>query len=141
MEYVISEDVAQSQLDAMEEEFGPLDPANAEAVFRAIRAGLLEFDESEGSITYMLQKPPETQSSLDLSSVTFREPGAKEMEKINKGLTVKTDRNGNAEFDASAGVAQAIRLMVHVGGWPLAAAEKVKRRDMQVLQALIGFFG
>jgi hypothetical protein len=142
MEYKISEDVAQAQLDEMEAEFGPLDPGNADVVFDAIRRGLIDFDESSGEVTYTLQRPPEVDSNaVDVSKVVLREPGASEMEKVSRGLTVTAKKDGTIDFDPGMAVRQALRLVIYIGGWPAGIADRIKRRDIIVLQALAGFFG
>jgi hypothetical protein len=142
MEYKISEDVAQAQLDEMEAEFGPLDPGNADVVFDAIRRGLIDFDESSGEVTYTLQRPPQVDSTaVDVSKVTLREPGAAEMEKVSKGLNVTANKDGTMQIDSGFAVKQAVRLVTYVGGWPAGLADRIKRRDIQVIQALAGFFG
>ena len=140
-EYKISEDVAQSQLDAMEEEFGDIDPANADVVFDAIRKGLIDFDESSGEVTYTLKRPPEVDSTaVDVSKVVLHEPGASEMEKVNKGLSITAKQDGTMQLDPGFMVRQATRLVTYIGGWPAGLADRIKRRDIQVLQALSGFF-
>lgn len=138
-DYKVSEDVAQAQLDAMEAEFGPLDPANAEVVFESLRLGLVDFDGSEGTITYMLQKPPEGGVN-DTTMIVFHEPNAGEMEKIAKGIKLTASKDGSVEIDSSRMIEQAIRLVTVVGKWPLGIAERITRRDLKVIQALSGFF-
>lgn len=141
-EYKVSEDVAQAQLDAMEAEYGQIDPANADVVFDAIRRGLVDFDESAGEVTYHLQRPLNIDNpAVDTSKVTLREPGAGEMEKISQGLKVTANKDGTMEVDAGYGIKQALRMVTYIGGWPSGLPERIKRRDVQVLQALSGFFG
>jgi len=141
MEYKVSEDVAQAQLDAMEAEFGGIDSSAAETVFDAIRRGLVEFDEQSGAVTYHLQRPPQIDAtSFDTSRVELREPGAAEMEKIGKGLTVTATQDGTMQMDSSFMVKQTLRIITYVGGWPEGIAAKIKRRDLQVLQGLSNFF-
>lgn len=142
MDYKVSEDVAQAQLDAMEAEFGELDPSNADVVYDAIRKGLVSFDDTSGDVTYILQRPLDIDNpAVDVTRVTLHEPGAGEMEKINRGLTVTAKKDGTMEIDAGYATKQALRMVTYIGGWPAGLPERIKRRDMHVLQALSGFFG
>jgi len=142
MDYKISEDVAQAQLDAMEAEYGAIDPVSADTVFEAIRKGLIDFDESTGEVTYTLQRPPEVDNSaVDVSRVVLREPDSVEMEKVSKGLVLTAKKDGTMELDSGFAVKQAVRLVTYIGKWPAGLAERIKRRDIQVIQALASFFG
>ena len=138
----MSEDVAQAQLDAMEEEFGAIDHGSADTIFEAIKRGNIDFDETTGEVTYTLQRPPEVDNpAVDVSRVVLREPGASEMEKVSKGLTVTANKDGTMQLDSSFATRQAVRLVTYVGGWPAGLADRIKRRDIQVIQALASFFG
>jgi hypothetical protein len=141
MEYKIAEDVAQAQLDAMEAEFGGVDPASADVVFEAIRRGLVDFDEATGEVTYHLQRPLDIDNpAVDGTKVTLHEPGAGEMEKISRGLSVTAKKDGTMEIDAGHSTRQTLRMVTYLAGWPSGLPERIKRRDMQVLQALSSFF-
>jgi hypothetical protein len=139
-EYKVSEDVAQAQLDAMEAEYGDIDPTSAEVVFRAIRSGLVDFDEATGQTTYHLQRPPETESSFDVTQVTLSEPDGNQMENLAKGLEIRAGKDGTATADPSYMVKQAINVVVYLGGWPTKLARQIKRRDLLNMEALSSFF-
>jgi len=138
-DYKVSEDVAQTQLDAMEAEYGDVDPTSAEIIFRAIRSGLVDFDESEGVTTYHLQRPPESEG-FDTSTVSLEEPGAEEMRKISQGSNMTANKNGEITIDPSVSTTQALNMVIHLGKWPSNLAKKIKRRDIKNLEALSAFF-
>lgn len=141
MDYKIAEDVAQMQLDLMEEEFGAIDPASAEVVFTAIRRGLIDYDESTATVTYHLQRPPETtNSTIDASQIVLQEPDSEAMERMGKASSFEADKDGKVVADGSMIIKQTIALVSYVGGWPTALAKRIKRRDMLVLGALCNFF-
>lgn len=141
IDYKVSEDVAQSQLDEMEEEYGPLDPANADVVYDAIRKGLVSFDNSTCEVTYFLQRPLDIDApAVDATRVTLHEPTAGDMGKIARGIKVVAGKDGSVEVDSSRMIEQAIRLVTVIAKWPLGIAERISRRDLKVVQALSGFF-
>jgi len=142
MDYPVSEDVADEQLEAMEEEFGELGDAASRAVLHdAIQRGLLDLDRDNVSVTYRLQKPISLDDGQTLSELHLTEPDVSQIEQINKGIKLSFDKNGNATTDASVQTQQTKRTIAVVAGIPDALLNRVKRRDWAVMEALSGFFG
>ena len=141
MDYKVSEDVAQATLDALEAEFGTVDAASAEEVYEALRRGLIDFDETTGTLTYHLQRPPESgSSSLDPTKIVLQEPDAEAMEKLGKAGSFEASKDGTITADGSIVIKQTEAMVVYVGGWPMALAKRIKRRDLKVLGAITNFF-
>lgn len=142
MDYPVSEDVADSTLAQMQEEFGALGDANSRAILSdAIMRGLLDFDSAGASVTYRLQKPVSLEDGQTLTEITLTEPDVSQIEQINKALKLNFDKNGNVSSDGSAQTMQTKRTIAVVAGIPDVLLNRAKRRDWAVMEALSAFFG
>jgi hypothetical protein len=139
--YKVSEDVAEQTVAEMEEEFGALDGESRALVLDATQRGLITWDDAEGSLTYTLQKPIEQAEDQPVTSLTFTEPNVEQIEKINKGIQVKTNSQGETVMTAAMQTQQVKRIVSVLSGIPEGLANRMKRRDYAVVEALTGFFG
>lgn len=138
--YKISEEVAESDYRRIVELFDVDISAEEKAVIiDAIMRGLVTLDEDEETLTYTLVKPV-IAGDQRLTSVTMRELTASELETINKGFTGVQKANGDTTIDVSAAFTRTIKLIVKMSGCALVLANRIKKRDFVVLQALSSFF-
>jgi len=142
MDYVISKEVADDQLNAMEEEFGAVSEEVKPVLLDAIRRGLIDFDQDGATVTYLLQKPVRIDGKEEnLESITLHEPCYSEIDRINSTMKVKADSNANFEVDGTMTNRQVARIIIVLGGISTSTMDKIKRRDYAVLEALSDFFG
>lgn len=146
--YKVSQDVAEQTVAEMEEEFGALGDENSRAVvLDAAMRGLITWDSENATVTYTLQRPIEVEEEQPVASLTFEEPNVEEIEKINRGIQVHTDSNGNAVMDLSIQTQQTKKIVSVLGVTqrgdkiPGTLLNRMKRRDWGVLEALAAFFG
>lgn len=138
--YKISEEVAESDYRRIVELFDVDISAEEKAVvIDAIMRGLVTLDEDEETLTYTLVKPV-IAGDQSLTSVIMRELTASELETINKGFTGVQKANGDTTIDVSAAFTRTIKLIVKMSNCALVLANRIKKRDFVVLQALSSFF-
>lgn len=135
MKYVIDDETAILVYDSIIETYGnaPAEQSRG-VVIEAIRGGLVDFDETEGKLTYRMQSP------LDgLDKIVLSEPDAGQMQRITRGIEVQTD-NGKTKIDLSVMESRAIRTLSILGGVAVSLIEKIKRRDYVILREICHFF-
>ena len=135
MKYVIDEETAGLVYDSIIETYGnaPADQSRG-VVIDAIRAGILDFDDAAGKLTYRLQSPVD-----GLDKIILSEPDAGQMQRITRGIEVQTD-GGKTKIDLSVMESRAIRTLSILGGVAVSIVEKIKRRDYVILREVCHFF-
>ncbi len=138
---VVAGEVAEQWLASMEREWGLLAAGQRPIVLAAIRKGWVDYDASEGTLLYRLQRPFTLDNGASFDTVVLREPTAADLRKIGRNMFVS--RGGGDDMQVE--LAQATELTLRVitvldTSWPLGIAERIYRRDMRVLGALTGFF-
>jgi hypothetical protein len=134
-EHVIALDVAEKQLQEMEDEFGALGQHRS-VVLDAIMRGLVDYESGSDCVTYRLEKPV---GSIDM--ITLHEPDVSEIKRISKGFVANADSKGNVTIDVGQSEEQMVRLISLLGGVAVGEVNKIKRRDWAVLTGIAGFFG
>lgn len=137
---VISREVAEDDFKKIIEVFDVnVDNDTKETVLDAMMRGLITLDEEAETLTYTLVKPV-TAGDQTLKSVTMHELTAAEIETVNKGFTSVQKANGDLTIDVSTAYTRTIKLIVKMSDCPLVLADRIKKRDFVVLQALSNFF-
>lgn len=137
-EHVMAPEVAEQEYQRMVRCFGvDVDPDSKAAIIDAIERGLITFDDEAEEVSYKLQRPVSAGETLTV--VKMHELTAAELEYVNKGFVVEGS-GSSIRADASAVYTKTIRTIVKMSGCALAAANKIKKRDFVILQALANFF-
>lgn len=123
----LSDEAAQAVLADIETDLD-IQPGKEEqrVVLRAIRGGRLEWDASEQTFMVTLAKPIQLDNGATVDTVTVTEPDAGQMKKAS---ATKDD------FE------QSLKLVSYATGQPIGYIERLKLRDLNLLGALVGFFG
>lgn len=142
-EPVISREVAEQELeraiDIFDGDIKSDDDRNN--IIAAVMAGRVNIDEAKGTLEYTFAVPLEQKSGDSVKSVTLREPDSADLEYINKGQRVTVSADGTATMDLSDLYVKTTRMLTRMSGLPVALCDRIKRRDMAVLNSLCNFFG
>lgn len=137
-EPVIAREVAEQEYQRMVECFGvEVDSESKETIIKAVMRGLIVLDEEKEELSYKLQRP--VCAGETLSVITMHELTAAELEYVNRGFTV-SGSSTKYSVDVSAAYTKIIRTIVKMSGCNLASAQRIKKRDLVILQALSDFF-
>lgn len=135
MKYVIDEETAGLVYDSIIDVYGNA-PENQSrgVIIEAIRAGILDFDDAAGKLTYRLQSPVD-----GLDKIILSEPDAGQMQRIARSVEAVTDGT-KGKIDMSVFESRAIRTLSILGGVAVSTIEKIKRRDYVILREVCHFF-
>lgn len=141
MSDVIGLDAAITELLAVQTLFDAVYTGNErELILLAIQEGRLLPDEKRGLLDYALAVPVELKNSEVVTNLEISIPSYPDLEYINRGFTVKVDKEGETIMDMSFLMRRAIRAVGRLTGKPAAIVERISRKDMRVLAALLSFF-
>jgi hypothetical protein len=136
---VIAREVALAEIAGWAEHFGNVpDAGEHEVLMRALQAGRLSFNAEREEFVYTLLKPVELENHDILDKLTLAEPTAGQFASAFRVLKVRKDGNAAVgELDLMGTVKQ----VASCTGKPYSVIERVRKRDFDILQALVGFFG
>ena len=139
MSEVIAREVALSEIQGWAEHFGQApDEGEHQSLMRAVQGGRISFNAEREEFGYTLLKPVALENGDTLSTLTVSEPTAGQFAQAFRVLKVRQDGGGAVgELD----LAGTVKQVAACTGKPYAVIERVRKRDFDVLQALIGFFG
>lgn len=141
METVISKEAALKELEAIQEILDVVyDEGDKEKIIPAIMAGSFTADEAEQKITYTLINPIEQKNKDRRNTIVFKTPSVTDMEYINKGFTVKVDKDQSTIMDMGQMMERTSRAVIKLSGWPLGLVDRISRKDMRVFSGLFNFF-
>ena len=141
MDDVISREAAEKELEVIQEIFDVVyDEADKEKIIPAIMAGSFTADEAAETVTYTLIKPIEQKNSDSRNTITFKTPSVSDMEYINKGFTIKVDKDQATIMDMGQMMERTVRAVIKLSGWPLGLCGRISRKDMRVFSGLFNFF-
>lgn len=124
----MTDEAAQAELAAIVDDLGVdmPDERDARPILRALKSGRLDFDTAEQAFTVELQKPITLDNGQTIDVLTLQEPTADQIRKANK-------INDPVEL--------AVRLIGYATGQPEGYIGRIRQRDLNLLGALVGFFG
>ena len=141
METVISMEAAGKELEIIQEIFDVVyDAEDKKKIIPAIMAGSFTADEAEEKVTYTLMKPIEQKNNDRKNTITFKTPSVTDMEYINKGFTIKVDKDQATIMDMGQMMERTVRAVIKLSGWPLGLCDRISRKDMRVFSGLFNFF-
>jgi len=139
MSEVIAREAALAEVQGWAEHFGQTpDAGEHESLLRAMQGGRITFNAEREEFTYALLKPVALDNGESLTTLTVSEPTAGQYASAFRVLKVRQDGGAAVgELDLMGTVKQ----VASCTGKPYSVIERVRKRDFDVLQALIGFFG
>lgn len=141
MDEVIATEVALQELDRIQEVFDVIyDERQQQQLLPAIQAGRVSSDQEKYEIIYTLERPIELKNGDLLGALTIRSPGYTDLEYINRGYTVNVEQNGQANVDMGMIQRRTLRAVSRLSGKPSGVVDRIHRRDMRVLGAMLDFF-
>lgn len=144
MAEVMSKEVAEQELDRILEFFdSEIEKPDRDNIVPAIMDGRISLDEKSQELCYRLARPIQKENSGEpIEEIRLHEPDSVELEYINKGQKLSVDSESRiGSMDLSDMYTKTIRMVVKLGGIPLGLANRLKRRDINVLKSLASFFG
>lgn len=137
----ISEDIVELTIQELENEFGSIPSNNIKEIIKeVIASGNLEYDDSKGEVVYVLQKPVKKDNGEFLSKLKFYEPTLAEMKEISRGSKLKANTGGVLEIDTDTQRKLAMKMVTVFNSIPDGILDRLKRRDVAVIEALSYFF-
>jgi hypothetical protein len=136
-------EVAELDVDAMLEALGVAAPSadSREMLIVAYMDGRITFDAASEEGTYKLARPIRLENGEMVPSIKFREPNGAELQYINIGQRVEVNAESKTGFmDLGLAAKGTIRYLTKVSGLALGVAERMKARDLAVVEAIAGFF-
>jgi hypothetical protein len=137
----ISEDIVTITLEDLENEFGSIPSQNIKEILKdVIASGNLVYDENKSEVYYELQKPIKKENGEMFSKLKFYEPTLLEMKEISRGSKLQANSKGFMEIDTDTQRKLAMKMVMVFNGVPDGLLDKIKRRDIAVIEALSYFF-
>jgi hypothetical protein len=125
----VARDAAELEVGLWEEAMEkPLPADDKEKVIGALMAGRITFDSSKESFAYRLRVPLELKNGERVVEVNVRDADVQSFADSFKGVT-------------SASLDVLMRQLSVMSEVPLGVVGRIKSKDFNVLQALMGFFG
>ena len=141
MKQKISDDIVELTIQELENEFGSIPRNNVKEIIKdVIQSGNLVFEESKGEVIYELQKPIKKDNGEILNKLKFYEPTLAEMKEISRGSKLKANSSGVMEIDTDTQRKLAIKMVTVFNSIPDGILDRLKRRDVAVIEALSYFF-
>jgi hypothetical protein len=141
MKQKISEDIVSITLEDLENEFGSIPSQNIKEILKdVIASGNLVYDETKSEVYYELQKPIKKENGELFSKLKFYEPTLSEMKEISRGSKLQANSKGFMEIDTDTQRKLAMKMVTVFNGIPDGLLDKIKRRDVAVIEALSYFF-
>lgn len=142
MDFKMSKDAAFNEIKGWCQYFGE-DAYTAEDIessymLKALRRGLIVFDDDNEVFEYSLMKPVELQNGDMLTAIKVQEPDASyRFKKTTMRVKAKGGRDGVGEID----IDDTGRFLSAATGQPIGILQRIKNRDYSVLMELSSFFG
>ena len=136
-------DVAELDVDLMLESLGVSDPKadSREALILAYMDGRISFDSASEEGVYKLARPIRLENGETVPSIKFHEPNGAELQYINIGQRVEVNAESKTgSIDLGLSAKATIRFLTKVSGLALGVAEKMKARDLAIVEVIAGFF-
>jgi polyhydroxyalkanoate synthesis regulator phasin len=141
MKQKISEDIVELTIQELENEFGSIPSNNVKEIIKdVIQSGNLVFEDSKGEVIYELQKPIKKDNGEILNKLKFYEPTLAEMKEISRGSKLKANTGGVLEIDTDTQRKLAMKMVTVFNSVPDGILDRLKRRDVAVIEALSYFF-
>jgi len=141
MKQKISEDIALLTLEELENEYGSIPSLNVKEIIKeVIQSGNLSYDDSKGEVIYELQKPIKKDNGEILNKLKFYEPTLSEMKEISRGTKLQANSKGIMEIETDTQRKLAMKMVMVFNGIPDGLLDRLKRRDVAVIEALSYFF-
>lgn len=141
MKQKISEDIVELTIQELENEFGSIPSNNVKEIIKdVIQSGNLVFEDSKGEVIYELQKPIKKDNGEILNKLKFYEPTLAEMKEISRGSKLKANSSGVMEIDTDTQRKLAMKMVTVFNSVPDGILDRLKRRDVAVIEALSYFF-
>lgn len=137
VKYVVSNDMAIEEIDAIEENFGSLDEIQTQVFLDAIKRGLLTFDRDSEKIVYKLEKPAGA-----IKECQFHELSTSELQEISKNDIVRANQKGEMSINMKETQLRRTVIALHkILGHSLLDIDKIKKRDIGVIMVIVDFLG
>jgi polyhydroxyalkanoate synthesis regulator phasin len=141
MKQKISDDIVELTIQELENEFGSIPSNNVKEIIKeVIASGNLVFEDSKGEVIYELQKPIKKDNGEILNKLKFYEPTLAEMKEISRGSKLKANTGGVLEIDTDTQRKLAMKMVTVFNSVPDGILDRLKRRDVAVIEALSYFF-
>lgn len=135
--YPVSNEVAQKEIDAIEESFGSLNDIQKEVFIDAIKRGFLYYDEDSDKIVYKLEKPIGS-----LKECQFHELTTSELQELSKNDIVRANQKGEMSINMKESQLRRTIVALHkILGHSLLDIDKIKKRDLGVIMVIVDFLG
>jgi|WetSurMetagenome_2_1015567.scaffolds.fasta_scaffold330013_1 hypothetical protein len=137
----VAKEVAAKEVAAMLAtlEAEPESAGDIEVLVSAAMAGRLSFDRATEKGEYVFAKPVELENGATFDRLKFRELNAGEIESISKGTKLEVSANGMGTMDLGALAIRTARFVHKMTDFPIGVADRIKKRDLVVIKAILGF--
>jgi len=139
----VARDAAELEVDLMLEALGVDAPEAAarETLIVACMDGRITFDSVSEQGIYRLARPVALANGEKLTQVSFHEPNGEELQYVYAGQRMEVNAKSETAFvDLGQNANMTIRFLTKISKMPLGVAERMKARDLTVIEAIAGFF-
>jgi predicted DNA-binding antitoxin AbrB/MazE fold protein len=139
----VARDQAELEVDLMLEALGVDAPeaASRETLILAAMDGRITFDAVSEQGVYKLARPVALANGQKLSEVNFHEPDGEELQYVYAGQRVEVNaKTETAYVDVGQNAKMTTRFLTKISNIPLGVAQRMKARDLGVMEAIAGFF-
>jgi hypothetical protein len=139
----VAREQAELEVDLMLEALGIGAPEAAarETLIVAATDGRIIFDPVSEQGVYKLARPVALENKTTLSQVSFHEPDGEELQYVYSGQRMEVNAKSETAFvDVGQNSRMTIRFLTKISNVPLGVAQRMKTRDLAVMEAIASFF-